>query len=277
MNKLFVILCIVSFLVFNTSCKESIVSLENMDVDLMRRAADQRVQNLIQQARQGDVEAYNSLALCYRDGDGVDKSWLNMIFMYLLYSQKAGVDIEEIIENFDVEHPFRLLIEILGLPSFNENIEENMAQLKVVAPIEAKAIEVAGNFLSMENTAEAVATMREVEEEGSEIAAVFQVIYYRDAKDKEGEEECLIRIAKKYPLFNLQLGDVYVERYSEDEDFTNIQKAIECYYKADAYGMLDPTYANSLLGMYEYFGQKGLLESDEQEVERLKILATRIY
>ena len=47
------------------------------------------------------------------------------------------------------------------------------------------------------------------------------------------------------------------------------------YYKADAYGMLIPQYAQSLLDMYDNFGQKGLLEYDEQEVERLKILAKR--
>ena len=64
---------------------------------------------------------------------------------------------------------------------------------------------------------------------------------------------------------------------TDSDDFSYIQKAIECYYKADAYGMLLPKYANTLKGMYDYFGQKGLIEYDEQEVERLKILAKRKY
>ena len=74
------------------------MDLENPSVEMKTRAVDQRVQNLIQQARQGDVEAYNSLALCYRDGDGVEKSWLNMTCMYAIYCQKTGGDIEDVIE-----------------------------------------------------------------------------------------------------------------------------------------------------------------------------------
>ena len=89
MNRLFTILCMVSLLVFHTSCNDSVMDLDSPNVEIKTRAVDQRVQNLIQQARQGDVEAYNSLALCYRDGDGVEKSWLNMICMYATYSQKT--------------------------------------------------------------------------------------------------------------------------------------------------------------------------------------------
>ena len=36
------------------------MDLESPSVEMKTRAVDQRVQNLIQQARQGDVEAYNS-------------------------------------------------------------------------------------------------------------------------------------------------------------------------------------------------------------------------
>ena len=49
-----------SLLVFHTSCNDSVMDLESPSVEMKTRAVDQRVQNLIQQARQGDVEAYNS-------------------------------------------------------------------------------------------------------------------------------------------------------------------------------------------------------------------------
>lgn len=87
----------------------------------------------------------------------------------------------------------------------------------------------------------------------------------------------MIRITDKYPFFNLMLGESYVLKYHECEDYSYIQKAIECYYKADAYGMLNPKYASALLRMYDNFGEKGLLKSDEKEIERLKILANRTY
>ena len=277
MNRLFTILCVISLLMFHTSCNDSVMDLESPNVEMKTRATDQRVQNLIQQARQGDVEAYNSLALCYRDGDGVEKSLLNMICMYAIYSQKIGGEIEDIIEFFDEGHPFKLLTEIFILPSCNEDFEEKWERLKYVAPIEAKAFEIAKNSFSTEDASVVINTMRKLEDEGSEVAIMIQAAYYDGTIDQTGKEECLIRIAEKYPFFNLLLGESYVRKYYESEDFSYIQKAIECYYKADAYGMLIPNYANKLWGMYENFGQKGLLEYDEQEVKRLKILAKGKY
>ncbi len=276
MNGLFTILCMASLLVFHTSCNDSVMDLETPNVEMKTRAVDQRVQNLIQLARQGDVEASKSLALCYRDGDGVEKSWLNMLCMYAIYSQKTGGDVENVVEFFDERDPFRLLFEIMDSPSFNE-VEAKLEQLKQSAPIEAKAIEVAKQAFSMEDATSALSAIRDAENEGSELAVIFQAIYFDKAKDKTGQEECLTRIAEKYPFFNLLLGESYARKYSETEDFSYIQKAIDCYYKADAHGMLIPKYANALWGMYDYFGQKGLLEYDEQEVERLKVLAKRTY
>ena len=129
----------------------------------------------------------------------------------------------------------------------------------------------------MDEAAVAMNLFREAEDEGSELAVIFQAVYYDQATDKTGQEEYLTRIAEKYPFFHQLLGESYVRKYHENEDFSYIQKAIECYYKADEYGMLTPKYAYALLIIYDYFGQKGLLEYDEQEVERLKILAKRKY
>ena len=277
MNKLFTILCIVVMLVFHTSCNDSVGDIESPSVELKTRAVDQRVQNLIQQARLGDVEAYNSLALCYRDGDGVEQSWLNMICMYAIYCQKTGGDIEDVIELLEEGNPFRLIFEIVEMPCSNEEIKAKMDQLRLSAPAKAKAVEAAKKVFSIEEAKSALSIIREAESEGSELAAILQVIYYDETKDKTGQEECLIRIAEKYPFFNLMLGESYVLKYHECEDYSYIQKAIECYYKADAYGMLNPKYASALLGMYVNFGEKGLLKSDEKEIERLKILAKRTY
>lgn len=277
MNRLFTILCMATLLVFHTSCNDCVMDLESPSVEMNTRAVDQRVQNLIQQARQGNVEAYNSLALCYRDGDGVEKSWLNMLCMYATYSQKTGGDIEDVVELFDERHPFRLLFEIVEMSCSNEDAEAKMDQLRQTAPAEAKAVEAAKKVFSEEEATSALSTLREAEAEGSELAVMLQAIYYDEAKDKTGQEECLTRIAEKYPFFNLMLGESYVMKYHDSEDFSYIQKAIDCYYKADAYGMLIPRYANALWGMYDYFGQKGMLEYDEQEVERLKVLAKRTY
>ena len=277
MNRLFTILCMVSMLVFHTSCNDSVMDIDSPSVEIKTRAVDQRVQNLIQQARQGDVKAYNSLALCYRDGDGVEQSWLNMSCMYVIYCQKTGGDIEDIIDFLEDGNPFRLIFETIEMPNSNEEIEAKIEQLKLSAPAEAKAVEAAKNAFSLEDSTSALNIIREAEAEGSELAVILQAAYYDQATDKTGQEEYLTRIAEKYPFFNQFLGDLYAKQYEDGDDFSYIKKAIECYYKTDAYGMLLPKYANALWGMYNYFGQKGLLKYDEQEVERLKILAKRKY
>ena len=277
MNRLFTILCMVSMLVFHTSCNDSVMDIESPGLELKTRSVDQRVQNLIQQARQGDVEAYNSLALCYRDGDAVEQSWLNMICMYAIYCQKTGGDIEDIIELFEERNPFRLIFETVEMPYSNEEIEAKIELLRLSAPAEAKAVEAAKNAFSLEDATSALNIIREAEAEGSELAVMFQAAYYDQATDKTGQEEYLTRIAEKYPFFNQLLGDLYAKQYGDSDDFSYIKKAIECYYKADAYGMLLPKYANALCGMYNYFGQKGLLEYDKLEIERLKILAKRTF
>lgn len=273
MNKLLTIFCMASMLAFHTSCNDSVTNFENKSVEIKTRAVNQKVKNLIQQARQGDVEAYNSLALCYRDGDGVEKSWLNMMCMYAIYSQKTGRNIEDVLRSFDEGHPFRLVFEVMDSLSFYEKTEVKLEQLKQLLPMEAKAIEAAKKLLSMEEDAETMSIIREAEAEGSQLAVMFQTAYYASAKDKTGQEEFFIRVAEKYPSFNQLLGDIYADRYRESEDFLYIQKAVECYYKADAYGMLLPKYAYILLRIHNNYGEKGLPECDEQEIERLRLLA----
>ena len=81
---------------------------------------------------------------------------------------------------------------------------------------------------------------------------------------------CLVHAAEKHPFLYPKIAKIHEERYGRNEDFTNIQKAIECYYKADSYGMLAPRQDNNLWSIYDYFSQKGLLDYDEIEVERLK-------
>ena len=72
------------------------MDLESPSVEMKTHAVDQRVQNLIQQARQGDVE--------------------------------------DIIELFEEGHPFRLLFEIMDSPYFNKKVEAKLELLRQLAP-----------------------------------------------------------------------------------------------------------------------------------------------
>lgn len=272
MKRLFTFLCMVSLLLFHASCNEGVMELESSGAELKTRATEEKVQNLIQQARYGDADAYNSLALCYRDGDGVDKSYFNMLYMYANYCMKTGNGIDRAVELFEEGNPFRLITEIL-VSTLDENTLEKTEQLTTYSPTEAKAINAAIDFASKKDAANALTVIREAENEGSELAALIQIAYYKEKEMKDDYEQCLFHLVEKYPFLNLQIGELYIERYWESKDFSDIQKAMEYYYKADAYAMLTSRYACGLISIYKHFRKKGLLSCDEHEMERLKNIA----
>jgi hypothetical protein len=150
---------------------------------------------------------------------------------------------------------------------------KKMDVLKQDFPVEVKAIKAACELDSREDSELVLNSLREAENEGSEFAALFQIVYYEEKGMKDDYEQCLIRLAEKYPFFNLKIGELYLERYWGSKDFSDIQKAMEYYYKADAYAMLTPRYASGLINIYKHLGEKGLLSCDEQEMLRLKKVA----
>ena len=259
MNRLFTFICIVSLLLFHTSCNEEVMELESSDVELKTRATEQKVHNLIQQARYGDADAYNSLALCYRDGDGVDKSYLNMVCMYDNYCKKTGNEIDKVVDLFEEGHPFRLITDILN-SSMDEKAFEILKQLMMCSPAEGKAINAVIDLLSEKDTINTLSVIREAENEGSELAALIQIAYYEEKDMKDDYKQCLIRLAEKYPFLNLKIGKLYVEKHWESKDFSDIQKAMEYYYKADAYAMLTPRFACGLISIYEHFWKRGIVK-----------------
>lgn len=276
MNRLFTILCMVCLLVLQTSCQENITDIENPSTGLRTHAAEQKVQNLIQQARNGETEAYKSLAVCYRDGDGVEKSWINMVCMYGIYCVKTGGDIKSIVELVDEDLHFRLLTELSDSHSPKHIDKSKLSQLKAIAPVDAMAVE-ACILLDNENKSAIVLDMLQTaKNEGSEIGALLLAFYYKDVmKDLANYKQALQELAVKCPSFNLFIGDLYMDEYwnKGEEDIASLKMAIDYYYKADAHGMLLPRYAMSLYNLYEHNKDNSSISSDEQEIERLKRIA----
>jgi hypothetical protein len=232
--------------------------------------AEQRTQILIRQAREGDVGAYKELVLCYHDGDGVEKSWINMLCMHAMYCSISGSEFYDFSELLDEDDPYRLLIEILTSSKTKAQMSEKIARLKEVAPIEARTFDLISDVHTDEDAMAVMESVREAEKDGSELAILFQAVCYTESEYREGCEEFLTRVVEKNPLFYLILGDFYLEKYNDANDLTYISKAVECYYKADAQALLIPKYAKKLLRIYNECGEKGLSVPGEKEIERLK-------
>lgn len=240
---------------------------------VMMNASCKNVRRLVNQARRGEVQAYESLAVCYRDGMKVERSWLNMLFVYETYSMKTGGNIRDIVKKLDANHQYSLLTEILYMKSVDKCAMELLSDLRTVAPMEAEAVDVVVDLKSGGNQDAAVSLMRLLAEKGSELAVIYLTTYFEEIEETPAKFKFYETFAQKYPMFYLLLGEMHVKQYHEDGDFANIEKAIDYYYKADRHGMLTPKFASGLWGIYDYFGEKGMLNIKSKEIERLKRIA----
>lgn len=236
---------------------------------------EQDVQKLVRQAQQGDPDAYMELALCYRDGNGVEKSWLNMVCMYAAYCRKTGEDPADIVTLFDEGHPFRLLTDCLNASELNEETSVILQNLKNEIPADAKAVEALMNLFVGKDDDRIISALTEAEQEGSELVPIFWAIYCDKRQDRVFSEECYARLSEKSPVFYLLLGDLYLGDFNSSEDVACLHKAIEYYYTADEYGMLFPKYANRLWGLYDYYGAEGFLTCNARELRRLRKIAVK--
>lgn len=248
-----------------TSCK--------VDTDTTINVKSRKVQKFIELAREGDAEACKSLAICYRNGDGVEKSWINMVYMYEMYCNRSGEDVDNIVELFEEGEPFRLFCEILNIAEYNSEADAKFKQLEQLAPIEAKAITAAMDISAGKEVEQAFETIKEAEAQGSEAAVIFQIIRFEKEENETDYEKYLHKVAVKYPFLYQKLGAMAIRKYHSSQDFSDIRKAMEFYYKADEHGMLSHKYAYALLYIYEYFGKKGMLQSNEEEISRLAKLS----
>ena len=181
-----------------TSCK--------VNTDTTINVKSRKVQKFIELAREGDAEACKSLAICYRDGDGVEKSWINMVYMYEMYCNRSGEDVDNIVELFEEGEPFRLFCEILNIAEYNSEADAKFKQLEQLAPIEAKAITAAMDISAGKEVEQAFETIKEAEAQGSEAAVIFQTIRFEKEENETDYEKYLHKVAVKYPFLYQKLG-----------------------------------------------------------------------
>lgn len=174
MKNYYTITCMALMMMFHLSCQDNEMEWISTNKESRALAAELKIQNLVQQARQGKTEAYQSLAYCYRDGEGVERSYMNAIFMYLVYCQKTGQELETAIELFEEGDPYRLLIEILSSPALDKETEVKINQFQQLAPADAKVIIPMRDFLVNEMDNNVLKILQEAESEGSELARVYR-------------------------------------------------------------------------------------------------------
>ena len=265
MQKIFILLCCALALVCHTSC-ERYTDIEN---DLGTQDAikpDSKVVELIQRARQGEAEAYDALAACYRDGDGVKQSMFNMMSMYMLSCKKSGRNINDVLKPLDPHHPLRLLMNVLDHVRIEDASPEQIAELRSVSPADALIYD-AIYALECENDSIASEQLfQEAEAKGSEMACVLHISLYEHLGDMEKCEQALHRYAERFPILHVKLGNLSLEK-------EHWEQAVVYYSAADRHGMLTARGARGLSNAYARLEAEGKMKCDRQEMARLKVLS----
>ncbi len=268
MQKIFFILCCAFILLCGTSC-EGHMDIENSPVSQETITPDPRIEKLIQQARLGEIEAYDALAVCYRDGDGVKQSVFNMMTMYMLSCDRSGKDIEDVIKSLDENHPLRALTDVLDHPRVEDIPQEAVTKLRNVSPADAIIYDAIYAFECMNDTLASQQLLKDAEAKGSDMACVLQVLLYEELENQEQYEQSLHKYADRFPVLYVKLGDLSMRDDSEE----NWEQAVKYYTLADNNGMLTERGALALSSAYRMLEKEGKMKCDPQEIARLEALA----
>ncbi len=282
MKKIFIPLLSVIALFSTTSCEDTIEETQVASVEAQKAVSE--FQQLVQQVRAGDTNAYEALAKCYKEGIGTEQSTFNMFTMYMLSCTRTGKDINTVIDKLEENHPIRLLTEILDHPNVDKIPQDAVDKLRQVSPADAMIYDAICAIEYQNDTITASRLLDEAETNGNEMACLVQILLYDKIGDEESYERKLIEYSGKHPLFFVVLGDYYMERaylerqvYGLNHDAMALYtKAMDSYLSADRHGMLTMRGAVTLHGLYDLHEKHGNMSFDAQEKTRVYNLSQKI-
>lgn len=268
MQKIFLILCCALVLLCSTSCEEH-MDIMHCSISQEAKVPDPKIEKLIQKARLGEIEAYDALAVCYRDGDGVKQNIFNMMTMYALSCKKSGKDIEDVIMSLDEDHPLRLLKDMLNHGRVEDIPQETVVKLRSVSPADAMIYDAIYAIESKNDTLASQQLLKEAAAEGSDMACILQIFLYAEFGNQEQYEQSLHKYAERFPVLYVKLGDLSMRDDSEG----HWEQAVKYYTLADNNGMLTERGALALSSVYRMLEKEGKMKCDLKEMARLEVLA----
>lgn len=271
MSKICAFLYCVFTLICITSCDDRL-NLEKGTVSEEAIKMSPKIGELISKARQGDVEAYDALAECYRDGAGVVQNDFNMLTMYLLSCRMSDRNIEDVIKSLDDNNPLRLLIEVLDCARIEQAPQELVAKLRNASPADALIYDAIYTIDCENDTLGALQLFKEAVEKGSDMACILQIFLYERLGYKDKMEQTLHAYAYRFPVLYVKLGELSLQREGEDA----LEQAAKYFNLADNYGMLTARGARELSDVYRMLEKTGRMKCDRQEMDRLEALAKKM-
>lgn len=233
------------------------------------------VKNYIEKGRRGDKTAFEKLAECYHEGKGVERNFINMVFMYLQASERGGLSMEEYMARYEVNDPDRLLFDAMNDIEQKKFDDATVKLEKLKAMNQPSSITIQA-FLAAEMDKDQEKSERLLLEASEKGCSLGQLLYAKSAEERKDDTEYKKRlesITTNIPMTYNQLGRVYWEEGREIDSEELMNQAKDCFRKADEYACLMKQNARRLLYCYKKDVELGKAVCDSVELEHVQLIA----
>lgn len=221
---------------------------------------------LVEKARWGDGQAFLQLADCYRDGIGVKKDFLGMMYMVKQANEVGAIDKEEkYFARLSDEDVYKRCFDIINLSNSELRAGKDSIQTILNAMDNPDALAMCG-IVSVEcgDTVGGFETIQMAADNGSDFASVLQTMRNSNWELRPDKNK-LKQIADKIPMAYSMLGRIY-SVFEKDNDTNKRQKA-HYYLEAEKHALLSKWGAAWLLSYYE---ENGDIQLTDEDVKRLE-------
>lgn len=263
--------CIIMFMVaLLASCSDQQLAESIADVkstELVQTFDDRaKFDSLVEKARWGDGQAFLQLADCYRNGIGVKKDFLGMIYMVKQANEVGAIDKEEAyFARLSDEDVYKQCFNIINLSHSELRDGKDSIQTILNAMDNPDALAMCG-IVSVEcgDTIGGFETIQMAADNGSDFASVLLTMHNSNGELRPDENK-LKQIADKIPIAYIMLGEIYSIFKKEN----NINKRLKAHYylEAEKYALLPKWGAIWLLS---YYREKGDIQLTDEDVKRLE-------
>lgn len=229
----------------------------------------QHVAGLIEEARYGDGKAYLELADCYREGEEVEKDFMNTILMVALAERYNGIDnIDSYFINLPQSNDYRSIYDLFNKPYYyRENQVDSIFNIaKDLKTSDLQALHGVLHILHGD-TVRGFDKIEQAVGNGSSLGMLMSC--FTDIKLMTVSTEKLMAVAERFPFAYSLLGDIY-SGAKVSEEIIDRKRAAEYFLKADKFGLLGKRRA---LWLYSYLKDNNEIKISEQELQRIRTLA----
>lgn len=289
MKKKISIIYICTLVIMNTIMQEKVTarnrnvdgSMETVDSEGLKMDTDNinwedSVKMYIREARwENRVTAYEELADCYHDGRGVEHNFMNMLFMYLQASEKRGVFLENYIHQYEADDPDRLLFDAMN-DIEQKKFDDATARLEKLKAMNQPSSITLQALLAAEMDKDQEKSERLLLEASEKGCSLGQLLYAKSAEERKNDTEYKKRlesITANIPMTYNHLGTVYWEEGREIDSEKLMNRAKDCFRKADEYACLMKQNARRLLYCYKKDVEAGKVICDSVELEHVQVIA----